>query len=423
MDNLKRSSLNRLIYVLLHVVLFDVVVNGKNHVNTSQWHEQQLHNHIFDIGNRDIRPVYDSKETVDVKLSFVLMGIGGVDEQNQVLSSTLNIVIDWNCDTLSWDPQLYGNTQLMLMYTDSLWTPHIFVRNRLVMNMAESRDKAVVFVFYSGWCTKTIAEDLQTRCYINIAKYPFDYQTCYVNVTQTFYSVLQQNLSIPLGSFRPSGLYMFDENPEWTVIDTDVVRYLPPGRFSQPIITFTINLQRKYTFYIFHLVVPVIVLPFMTVFTFLVPVGSGERLGYCVAMLLSFIVLLQIVADSVPKVSSPVSFLQVYINVQLGLATLATVLSIILSHASHRMQRNNDCVYMKLVSKCCTRKHKVDQPKTRQPPKEAKDGDVCEEVEDDGDTLSFDVEEAMDSVNLVFFGLFLFIYVAMTCALLVVLLR
>ena len=421
MDYLKQSSLNMHIYVLLYVILFDVVINGQIHVNTSQWHEQQLHKHIFDIGNRDIRPVYDSKETVDVKLRFVLMGIGGVDEQNQVLSSTLTIVIDWNCDTLSWNPQMYGDAEYMLVYTDSLWTPHIFVRNKLIMNMVESREKAAVSISYLGGCKKTIAESLQTRCYIDISKYPFDSQTCYINVTQTFYSTEQQNLSLALKG-RPSGLYMFDENPEWTVINTDVVRYLPPERFSQPIIAFTIILQRKYAFYIFHLVVPVIVLPFMTVFTFLVPVGSGERLGYCVAMLLSFIVLLQIVADSVPRVSSPISFLQIYINVQLGLATLATVLSIILSHASHRMQRNNDCVYVKLVSKCCTRKNKVDQLKTKKPPMEL-NGDVSEEAKDDGNTFSVDVEEAMDGVNIVFFGIFLFIYVAMTCALLVVLLQ
>jgi len=117
MDYLKQSSLNMHIYVLVYVILFDIVINGQIHVNTSQWHEQQLHKNIFDIGNRDIRPVYDSKETVDVKLRFVLMGIGGVDEQNQVLSSTLTIVIDWNCDTLSWNPQMYGDAEYMLVYT------------------------------------------------------------------------------------------------------------------------------------------------------------------------------------------------------------------------------------------------------------------------------------------------------------------
>jgi len=194
----------------------------------------------------------------------------------------------------------------------------------------------------------------------------------------------------------------------------------------QPTIAFTIILKRRYAFYVFQVVAPAMVLPFMNVFTFLIPIGSGERLGYCVSLFLSFIVLMEIISDSVPKVSSPLSYLQLYIHINFGLAMLATVLSIITSYVYHQMLNERNCALTKLVSKYCMKKdNKVLALTAAKDCTNHMNEEICNEPdknEDDKLGQKSKPEETICRITLVMFWTFLFIYFTMTSVFLIVLL-
>jgi hypothetical protein len=66
----------------------------------------------------------------------------------------------------------------------------------------------------------------------------------------------------------------------------------------------------------------------MMVFSFKIPPVSGERLGYNMALLLSFVVLLNLIGESMPRVSKQVSYLQLYVSYQLSMSVVITMLSI-----------------------------------------------------------------------------------------------
>jgi hypothetical protein len=68
----------------------------------------------------------------------------------------------------------------------------------------------------------------------------------------------------------------------------------------------------------------------MMVLSFKIPPVSGERLGYNMALLLSFVVLLNLIGESMPRVSKQVSYLQLYVSYQLSMAVVITLLSILL---------------------------------------------------------------------------------------------
>jgi len=207
-----RSKLKMSAIILQYVAFCLCFSNAFAFKNSTYRYEKELNLHILNRSNANIRPLFDHMDTVDVQVRFRLMGISGIDEQNQVLYSTVSYLVDWNCELLSWEPKLYRNITNIMVFTDTRWTPQIFVSNKLGINMDESRQRSSVFVMNDGTCKKTVAEDLHTRCIIDISKYPFDSQTCAIIVTQTFYTEKQQNLSMS----RTGGgnRYMFDENPE-----------------------------------------------------------------------------------------------------------------------------------------------------------------------------------------------------------------
>ena len=88
----------------------------------------------------------------------------------------------------------------------------------------------------------------------------------------------------------------FEENSEWQVIEIvrgyeDRYFYYLPYRS----LTFSITLQRRTSYYVLYVLVPVLVFNMVGVVVFAVPSGSGEKLTFSLTMLLSITVLMTIV--------------------------------------------------------------------------------------------------------------------------------
>lgn len=76
-----------------------------------------------------------------------------------------------------------------------------------------------------------------------------------------------------------------------------------------PAVQFITYLSRKYSYYLMNMVMPVIVLAVMEPFVFMLPVESGEKIGYALTILLSLSVVMTLVSDSIPPTSTPVCIL------------------------------------------------------------------------------------------------------------------
>ncbi|KAL8617711.1 hypothetical protein ACOMHN_039659 [Nucella lapillus] len=68
---------------------------------------------------------------------------------------------------------------------------------------------------------------------------------------------------------------------------------------------------------------------------FLLPIESGEKMGYSLTVLLSYTVFLTWVTENLPPVSTDTSILQVYLAVVLCLGCLATLLTTLVLHFYH----------------------------------------------------------------------------------------
>ena len=117
----------------------------------------------------------------------------------------------------------------------------------------------------------------------------------------------------------------FEENSEWQVIEIvrgyeDRYFYYLPYRS----LTFSITLQRRTSYYVLYVLVPVLVFNMVGVVVFAVPSGSGEKLTFSLTMLLSITVLMTIVGEKIPTSSMQVSKLGTF-STHLSITVLMTI--------------------------------------------------------------------------------------------------
>ena len=95
------------------------------------------------------------------------------------------------------------------------------------------------------------------------------------------------------------------EDSDWRVkVNFNVTSYMNKGvtgeiKLSQAEIT--LEMMRNPTFYMIYLVLPSILMGFVSVLVFLLPPESGEKVGLSITVLLSFTVLLLMASEVTPK--------------------------------------------------------------------------------------------------------------------------
>ena len=110
---------------------------------------------------------------------------------------------------------------------------------------------------------------------------------------------------------------------------------------SSPTIIFTLDLHRKPLFYVLNIIVPIMLLSVMNIFTFLLPVKSGERASYAVTIFLSISVFLTIIASEFPKNSDSLSYLGLYLILMTSVSTIFVIISVVQLRLIHRDDEEN----------------------------------------------------------------------------------
>ena len=126
--------------------------------------------------NNLIRP--SSLIEIDVKLSF--KQINNLDEKNQILTSNSYFACFWYDSRLQWDPSEYGDTNDVLIPSNKLWMPDLFIINTASTSGYVSIPASnLAWVSYIGYVYVVFyISSQQTRCTLDMKYYPFDTQSC-----------------------------------------------------------------------------------------------------------------------------------------------------------------------------------------------------------------------------------------------------
>lgn len=167
---------------------------------------------------------------------------------------------------------------------------------------------------------------LKTECVINVRHFPFDFHEC--NLTLGSWTHHKGEILVnATHNVIDTEAYSYDK--EWYLKHTKAIsRLLKFNCCKEPysLVTFSLLIKRRSMFYVFNLILPCGLITVLSLFSFLLPPNSGERVSFVITVLLSLSVYMLIVTEKIPQSADiPISSkLFMCMMVEISISLIAT---------------------------------------------------------------------------------------------------
>ena len=176
----------------------------------------------------------------------------------------------------------------------------------------------------------------KSSCKIDVRYFPFDQQQCIMK----FGSWTYDGDLIDLVPMAPRvDLEDYWESGEWDIVDTPGTKHTVKYACCDEIytdITFNLVIRRKPLFYTVNLILPCVLISFLTVLVFYLPSDSGEKITLCISVLLALTVFLLLIAEIIPPTSLLIPLIGRYLLFTMVLVTLSIVITVIVLNIHYR---------------------------------------------------------------------------------------
>ena len=290
--------MDQIIYVLLMTVFF---VNVQGYTLTDF---QTLHTDLFTSHKKSVMPMESQWKPLTVGIKFYLNSITSFKEVDETMSLQVSSLLIWNDPSLSWNPGSYAGIDTTSVPSENIWIPPIFVVNRVdKMEGLGSKTSFYTSISYTGDVYYSPGDVIDITCPTDISKFPFDTQRCVVYVFAWGTNTNTLNFTSIEANAK---LDYFSPNSDWTLQEhsTNVEEW-----HSQSVFKVTLQVKRQPLYYTVMVVIPTLLFAVLNPLVFLLPVESGERVGFSVTILLSYAIFLTLVSSSVPATSNPMCVL------------------------------------------------------------------------------------------------------------------
>ena len=290
--------MDQIIYVLLMTVFF---VNVQGYTLTDF---QTLHTDLFTSHKKSVMPMESQWKPLTVGIKFYLNSITSFKEVDETMSLQVSSLLIWNDPSLSWNPGSYAGIDTTSVPSENIWIPPIFVVNRVdKMEGLGSKTSFYTSISYTGDVYYSPGDVIDITCPTDISKFPFDTQRCVVYVFAWGTNTNTLNFTSIEANAK---LDYFSPNSDWTLQEhsTNVEEW-----HSQSVFKVTLQVKRQPLYYTVMVVTPTLLFAVLNPLVFLLPVESGERVGFSVTILLSYAIFLTLVSSSVPATSNPMCVL------------------------------------------------------------------------------------------------------------------
>ena len=259
-----------------------------------------------------VRPVQNQSTVVELKVGFHLISILSFDEIADELTFKGLIYSAWTDEFLRWNPDDYDGIESINVPSDMIWIPN-FIMTSTVKDLERFDVKGDNFRLYSNGTIGWLHVDVfKSRCLANVQNFPLDRQTCYIYYTGVGY--LPTECQIKEGTSLAT-VEEFD-NGQWRR-ESVSMSYDPLPSTNMPLLKVKIEFQRKYQYMVLNILIPIFMLNCLCNLVFFIPAESGEKVTYCVTLLLSNTVFLLLLSDNLPKISDPVPSVCIYLIVSM----------------------------------------------------------------------------------------------------------
>ncbi|KAH7731197.1 Protein ACR-3 [Aphelenchoides avenae] len=218
----------------------------------------------------------------------------------------LLINVRWVDFQMRWDPREYEGIRTIRVPPDRVWLPDVVLFNNADGNYEVSYYSNVV-VEHTGemlWVPPAI---YKSSCTIDVEFFPFDEQTCSMvfgswtfNKDEVTLKYLHGKRQVDLNDYSASGI--------WDIMQV-------PGRLisKKSKIAYEIHIRRKPLFYTVILIVPTVLMAFLSMLVFYLPAEADEKITLAISILLALVVFLLLVSKILPPTSSTIPLLAKYL--------------------------------------------------------------------------------------------------------------
>lgn len=147
---------------------------------------------------------------------------------------------------------------------------------------------------------------LATTCAVDLTYFPFDKQTCAVNIV-TWSFPMEVVKYYPVHD--KITLFNYQPNEEWDLVDTEVHQSSLSDDDQVPYISYILHLKRKPKFYLLNIVAPTIIMSSISLMVFALPADSGEKISLGISIVLAYSVMALLVSDIMPQSSETLPYL------------------------------------------------------------------------------------------------------------------
>ena len=256
------------------------------------------------------------------------MALNDVSEKDQAMTTILYISYYFLNSNIRWNSSEYNLTSTILPKS-KVYVPLFAVANdRSREHNFLSSALSTMYFESCGLCVGGFTDHIKSSCDIDITYYPFDSQRCDIDISVEF-GMPFSKLFIPSPSMQGKNISLkmadYSDDGSWDIIDQRayLVKYF---------LRYSFLLQRKTTYYILSMLLPLLFLSCTTTVVFALPTDSGEKMGTSITVLLAYSFYHSTVTEYLPDTSLNISLLGLYLTILFGFCTLSVVATATVVH-------------------------------------------------------------------------------------------
>nr|AAR98634.1 acetylcholine receptor, nicotinic, alpha 9 like (58.1 kD) alternative variant a [Caenorhabditis elegans] len=292
--------------------------------------QKQLIKYLFRDYHKELRPVKDeSSGPTNVTVQLYFKQIQKVHENDQIITLYCWIEEYWQDEFLTWNPSDFGNIKSLHVPSEMIWKPDLLVYNNANMNIKENEMQTNVQIEHTGKISLFRAIITDITCDLQMEKFPYDQQICFIMLaswsydgSQIMLNTAEQPTEAPLDIKNTTNLAILNHyipNMEWKLVDfryRNNLKYYDCCPNPYPDISYFFAIKRNPSYYLFTLIIPSAFITIVTVIGFFTPHSSTgentEKVSLGVTALLSLAIILMMVSDKLPATSNSVPLLGQY---------------------------------------------------------------------------------------------------------------
>lgn len=306
-------------------------------INSNPTHEDEdrLKTKLLSDYKSDIRPVSNLLNTVYIDAHLYLHTLYDLDFANNLLKARFVFIPYWIDEYLAWDPSEYNNIEHIYLRKHLVWTPSLIMCNSMNEH-ADSDMNRDVKVYSNGLIESWSLTYTETYCQVNAYTYPFDEHKCEIHICVALYSPNETRIkTVNYANIN------FTENFKWDIDFSGKVGGINDYCSHASVV---IQLRRKLTLGMIAMLIPTVMMTILTLFVFVLPPESGEKVSLATTIFLSNVLYLVQIDQNIPKNSKHPSLLIIYLTLLSMISGIATLGSVVISklYANQSFQENKN---------------------------------------------------------------------------------